>query len=295
MDWYTFAAVMIALLSLSLKFARTFRAEPQVRALDRFARESGLALTAEVRPALVRRLTARERGYTIGAMTSVVGIGLWSITGATVTWSGIVLVAIIGLGAVLGLAVAEWRGAFRPVPDQPRLARSTIPTVADYVSPWQLWAPAVTVLIALSALGSVALASPAGLPSLGLAAGLTATAIAAVVASRFARAELVRRGQPAASVTELTWDDALRSAALRGTIEIPTTLGMASLSATLLALGLTPGLGNFVTWALFGVVAALIVFVLVINRRRATTYYLRRLWPEAAADYADAVARGAAR
>ncbi|TFD49834.1 hypothetical protein E3T55_10405 [Cryobacterium frigoriphilum] len=294
MDWFTLSVVVIVLAGFGMKLARSFRSGPQRRVLERFAREAGLALTPEIEPAVTRRITAHERGYTIGAMTAVVGIGFWSITGTTTEWSGIVLVAIIAIGAVAGVVIVEWRAAFAQVPDQPRIARPTAPAVTDYVSPWEMWASPVVILVAALALGAALAASPLGLWPLVPATVLAAAAVVAAAVSHFAGGALMRRGQPASSVDELAWDDALRGATLRSMVQIPATIGVASLAATLFTLGTLPGLSDVMMWTLFGVLAALVAFMILSNRRAATTYYLRRLWPDLAVEYSDALARGAA-
>jgi hypothetical protein len=148
MDWYTLSVVALVLAAFGAKLGRSFRSGPRLRTLERFARQAGLARAPEIERALIRRTTARERGYTIGIMAAVAGIGLWSITGATAASSGFLLAAIAMIGAVVGRGVAEWRSAFTPVPDQPRIARATTPGLADYVSPLErLATPAVMPLL----------------------------------------------------------------------------------------------------------------------------------------------------
>jgi hypothetical protein len=157
-----------------------------------------------------------------------------------------------------------------------------------------MWANPVVILVAVLALGAALITFPLELRSLVPAILLAAAAIVAAAVSHVAGAALMRRGQPASSVTELVWDDALRSATLRGLVQIPATIGVASLAATLLTLGSVPGLSDVMMWMLFGVLAALITFMIASNRRAATMYYLRRLWPDFADEYSAAVARGVA-
>lgn len=294
MDWFTPAVAMIVFAGFAVKLGRSFRAAPTRRALERVAREVGLALTPEIESTLARRITSRERGYTIGAMTAVAGIGLWSFSGTVANWSGIVLVSIILIGAVVGLGIAEWRSAFAPVPDGPRIARAQTPTLADYVSPVERWSNPVAILLAVGALGVVVVAFPGGLDSLLPALVLAAVAVVTAAVSWIAGAALLKHGQPAASVTELAWDDALRGSTLRSIAQIPMILGAASLTATLYALGTDPAMSSLTTYGLLGLVAVVLAFTIFTNQRRTATRYLRRLWPHSAAEHADAVARGAA-
>ena len=294
MDWFTLAIVLFVLAGLGVKLGLSFRSGPPRRVIERFARDAGLALTPEIEPALTRRIAARDRGFTIGTMTALVGIGVWAIEGTTAAWSGIVLVAIMLIGAVVGLGVAEWRAAFTPAPDGPRVARATTPTLADYLSPVDRWANGVAILLAISGVVAVLAVFSAGLIALLPAIVLAAVALATAGVSWIAGAALLKRGQPAASVTELTWDDALRSDTLRTIVQIPMILGAASLTATLFALGADPAASSLTSPGLLVVGAAVLACTIFTNQRRATTRYLRRLWPDSAAGHSDAIARGAA-
>lgn len=293
MDWYTLSVVALVLAAFGAKLGRSFRSGPRLRTLERFARQAGLARAPEIERALIRRTTARERGYTIGIMAAVAGIGLWSITGATAASSGFLLAAIAMIGAVVGRGVAEWRSAFTPVPDQPRIARATTPGLADYVSPLERLATPAVILSAIALLGAAAFAGVAPsalLPSIVI----VIAAIAAAAVSHVASVSLLGRGQPAASVTELVWDDALRSATLRSLFDMAAILGATSLSLSLFASETVRAMSAVTTYGMPLLSTIVLAFTIVTNLRQHTTRYLRRLWPDLAAEHAQALTRGAA-
>ncbi|WP_146072841.1 hypothetical protein [Cryobacterium sp. Y62] len=296
----------LAMAGLGIRLAYISRAEPRKRMLHAYSQQVGLALVPEIVPELSRRLYRRERAGVVGSMVGlVVGAAvLVAMDGSESLWNGLLVGVAMTVTSTIALILNDSRVAFTPVPDAPRLARSLLPRLADYVTPldrtFSLSFLALATLGYVAVLGVIAINPeqvfddvsvrtilwPAGL--------LLALAAAASLLTWAAAGALLGRGQPASTFIELAWSDAFRSTTLRSLIGIPGII--AAVSTCVLFLSLSdaidlpePGSVGEVLVDSFAIVGPVLVFALIgwsvtSLRNRSTTHYLRRMWPETAAE-----------
>jgi hypothetical protein len=126
-------------------------------------------------------------------------------------------------GTAAGLGALAWRETTRPVRDTgPRVARTSVPVVEDYVAPHErrgAWVLAgVSVAVSL-----VAATGPGpGLPGALVALG-TVVPVAAVIGAELLLRRLVRGRQAASSTLALAWDDVVRARTARDVVSVPLT------------------------------------------------------------------------
>lgn len=270
------------------------------RALDRYARTAGLALSPSVRAAVTARLVRRER-VVLGVAVVFLVAGLAS--SRVLPGAGSVGAVLVPLAAVVARAVALAVHAVRDqlgAPDGPRVARVVQAGVDDYVAPRvRRWTRAThAVALVLAAVGGVVLAvepwgarvtgSGAVLVAAGVLAALSVLALPVVAR---VQARVVDRGQPAAAPVGLAWSDALRSRALLDLVHLPAVLAAAAagvvaiqLTAVLPPPDLRSPAGAVATSALAAVVVLAVVLVLAVSVAapglRTDRYYRQRLWPD---------------
>lgn len=202
------------------------------------------------------------------------------------------LIAVLYLSIVVASAMSSTLSAVRERHAAgPRIARLDSPTLTDYVAPIELIAMRLTAALALAA--SVALiVLLVALPDVAnRTAGLWSAASAAItLAALLAVVEIVARlivSNPRRASTEhaLQWDDAQRSATIRGLINLPTVLAMlvGLLVASQLSALLEPA-GVIVAMVAFLVFPGIVLTLAIIAASKSPElYYLKRLWPEQAA------------
>ncbi|EPD83572.1 hypothetical protein HMPREF1529_02954 [Microbacterium sp. oral taxon 186 str. F0373] len=191
------------------------------RALARFAERSGLPVPVESAAALeayIRRSKLVDY-IALSAAGAAAGLLLMTPLGLTTIYLLAVLVPVV----IVIMIIAAWcsplhERPFSPAQRAPRIARSRVTTVGDYLNrfPRSLTWVLMGLAIASGVCGGWALAT-GGVARADMAAiGIVVSAVAivtGVVLPHF-EAAILRRPQPASSELELAWDDALRVTAL---------------------------------------------------------------------------------
>jgi hypothetical protein len=291
-------------------FAWRLRSSAVVRpaALRETARRAGLAVTPAVEPVLIARLRAQTRAILVGT-TVAFAAGAATLLMLPTPDGGVtapfLLIALSGVGALIGNAIAEGRAALVPLDDRPRLARTPSPTRTDYLSTFDRWTAPVSLSasgLGLAGLGLLITGNPDGaftdaslvqawLP----AAALWVLALAAAAIGRVLTSRILQRGQPAADDVELAWSDALRRGTLRVFAQTPTAVVYSSMAAALLTVSSTVSLESSAgraislaaTLTLVVITLALSGFSLWLEFTTRTPHYLERLWPAVAAQLRD--------
>lgn len=305
MDAYKITLLVVSGVLL-IGFAWQLRPSAAVRprALRETARQAGLAVTPEVEPILIIRLRTQTRATLVGTMVALVaGIAvlLPLPTPDAYVAGPFLLIALAGVGGVIGNAVAEGRAALAPLDDRPRLARTPTPTRTDYLSVFDRWTAPVSLgasALALVGLATLITANPdgafgdAGLVELWLpGAILWVLALASAAVGRVLTTRILQRGQPARDDVELAWSDALRSRTLSVFAQTPATgafcsLALALLSVSSAASGSSAAAQSISLWSILSVMALTLAFSGVtvwstVSMR--TPHYLVTLWPAVAA------------
>ncbi|MEC5183448.1 hypothetical protein RCH12_000903 [Cryobacterium sp. MP_3.1] len=298
---YVFVCCAIA---IACSFAPLSSSKPTKRAreLDKYARRLGVAVPVATAERIVSQLIRREGALMTGGLTGIVLAVITALLlpgGFNAGYVPVLIFGGLGVGSAVGAALASSASAFTPLTG-PRIARSCTPGYADYVPPLERWSgrvlPALALLAVLAAwiafsvgaLGDARLSSTYIWGSAG--AWLAYASIAGLLVSEVLSRRILDRGQPAASATDLAWNDGLRSQALRDLHAVPVTLGFVSILGTFLDIGsLSDYQGGGATAALVGLVllvllsgAALTVLLLDITSK-PQQYYWRRLWADRAA------------
>jgi hypothetical protein len=267
----------------------------------RFARRVDLDLASAPKGRLDARFERRNRAIRLGGTSGVVvgaAIALLlpaDLEGGSDAGPLLVLAGLlVGLGAALLQSSSR---ALQPLPaDASRVARADVPTLADYVPAAEAWS--VRVAVGIGAIGAAAVLVGGGAGLLGvatvgatsvLAAVLAACAVVALVLYEVFARRVVGAGQPAVSVDELAWDDALRAANLRDALAAPLALAVAAIAV---ALGAAAEASLDGPWAhtVVGLSGAVVLGLVVIAGigllLTATTkperHFRRRLWPDPA-------------
>jgi hypothetical protein len=176
------------------------------------------------------------------------------------------------LGQGLGLAISSLVLQLAPRTAAPRIARSTVVTVSDYIPfglraiTWAVWGiGCATVTFALAQTSHE-----------GAAIVILVIAGLGLILSEVAGRAIVRRGQPAGSTDDVVWDDALRSSTLRGLLQVSTfpvlftVIGLSDISGDA---------GAVLDFAVGLEVLALLVWS--VGMRATRQWYLQQLWPGA--------------
>lgn len=281
---------------------------PGDRIAVRVSRRVGLALPAEpLRAKLVHRMRRTTRWTSgvaaVGAVIGIAGVATAAASGAigpedtTPIWlafSGLVL------GGAVGAVLAVVTERPTPEPGQPRVARATPRELRDYLDPIELVGARITAalgvatavaLLAWPAARTTQVATPVAVALLAMAG-----VVALVVLEVAGRRVVLGRSRISESPAELAWDDALRSDDLR---RLVTAVLMTSVYAVIFGVfPLAGALGSLllpdavllvaVNLAFVVLMAAAAVILVLATVRKPARFYLRRLWPEVAAQEARA-------
>jgi len=249
-----------------------------------------LDLPSRLQPAVSARLMTSGRGAVVGgfvfAVVALTAVGL-GFSGAADSQSALwFLLGAVIAGGTVGTTVAALTGS-RTIPsDSPRVARSSVATVADYLYPLERIGARVLVVLAIAVAIAVGLLSSgdAVFPTVFFAILAVITLVLFEIGSR----RVVDRSQPAGSTGELVWDDAIRTLILRDMLVAPLTLG-----AFALIMGLAHLLGSDGgPDSLAGVFPTFIALAVTFYSRasRPQRYFITRLWPNLRwSDTADTV------
>lgn len=196
--------------------------------LDKTARRLDLAVDPANAESVARRLVRRERAGSIGylvALALITPVELHYIQHSlnetkpppytplslVLPWVGVTLGTLVGRGVC---AVLDARRAA----EGPRVARTRVPVLSDYVRPCDVLAVRVLCLLVAPALCAAFVADPGPqshhLHPWLIWAGVAVSLAVWILAELSARA-LLSLGQPATTLTDLAWDDAIRSLELR--------------------------------------------------------------------------------
>jgi hypothetical protein len=159
----------------------------------------------------------------------------------------------------------------------PRVARVRVPVLADYVRPLELWAARLVVLVVVPVTTVVLIITASTrdarvISAPAMIAGVL-VAVALLIAAELAARRLLALGQPASTVLELAWDDALRSRQLRELYLSVMAVGLVLTMFTLVDLNLPDRTQMPLLYGTLGVIAALGVI------GKPAAHYRRRLWP----------------
>ena len=295
---FAFCAVAIV---FSLTPLSSSKPANRARELDKYARRLGVAVPDDSADRIIGRLIRRERALLAGGLTGIVIAVVAALllpAGFDAAYVPVLLFAGLGVGSAVGAALASSTSALRPLVG-PRVARPATPVYADYVPPLERWSGRLLPALALFAVFAAWLAFSVG--ALGDArlttsyiwasagAWLAYAAAAGLMISVLLSRRILDRGQPSASVTELAWNDGLRSQALRDLHAVPLSLGFVSLLSTFFDIGsLSDYAGGGATAALvgLGLLAVLLAggtTLLILDiASRPQQHYWRRLWTDRA-------------
>lgn len=215
--------------------------------LAKYANKQKLPTPNHLRPALIERITQRERAaltcgiagivisFVIGAILQT-AFGGWD---ADMPIAGPLTLMGVAFGGGLGGLVATYRT--KPLaPEQPRVARPIETTLGDYVSKGEriaLWLAPVSIALSTAAMWIIAARTPGVIAEystqfvmLTVVAGFLLLLWGAML---FACTHILNRPQHAGDDLELAWDDAERTVALRGLIDNAIAMAMVSSLVTL--------------------------------------------------------------
>jgi hypothetical protein len=274
----------------------------RARELDKYARRMGVAVPAEIEQRVTARLLRRERLLTIGGLVGIAaatGVALLLPAGFDAPYVGVLLFAGAGVGGSAAAALASSTSELSPITG-PRVARSTVPAHADYVPTLErlgsrllpplalLTLVAAAVALNVGALGEARL-TPAYLWS-SVGAWLAYAAVAALVFAELLAGRILRTGQQATNTTNLAWNDALRSQALRDLSTAPIVFGFSSIVVIFFDVG---SLSDYQGAGALAAVVGLVLLVLIATAgcallvvdlvSKPQQHYWRRLWAGRAA------------
>lgn len=244
-----------------------------------------LDLPSRLQQAVSARLMARERGGIIGALVVGGATVLAFSTGAIdidPTLTVLFLIGAVFAGVGLGTATAALTGKKQVPSDRPRVARSGVATVADYIAPIERVGAWVVVAIAVVLAVVVAVAQPASGRLLVPTVLFAVTAALALLLFEVASRRIVDASQPAGSTAEMIWDDALRSSAIRDLVTAPLALAVYGTVFAVFSLA-DQGVGATAVAGYIGsgfAIAALVTTLLASVVSRPRRYFLARLWPD---------------
>ena len=262
----------------------------RAKLLDKTARELDLAIDEATAPLVTQRLVARERVGAVGTLVieSIVApiYAVWAVHALNshkppaftplflvIPWAAVVFGQIAARAGLMVYEVARRRRVVGP-----RVARAQAPGLTDYVRPLELWitrlvvlalAPATTVLLIVTMRGT----RDGHFISAPLMVAGVLFALAILTAVELAARRLLALGQPASSMVELAWDDALRSRQLRELYLSAAGVGLLVALYSVIAL-------NLPDWTqpilMYGTPA---VIGLTYFYGKPAAHYRRRLWP----------------
>ena len=242
----------------------------------------GVNLPPRLEPAISARLMARDRGTAIGAfafaVAAVLAFQFGIFAGADSYYAFLFVAGTAVTGACVGSAVAAFSGSRTIAPDAPRVARSSVAAVADYVHPIERIGVRVVVAASVVVL-IVAATTTTGIPIL-VTAFLTVMGVASLALFEVVSRRIVDRSQPAGSTADLVWDDAIRSSLLRDLLTAPAALGAFGLifaTATLIDNGTASSTATDATS--LGLSFSGLAVALYGRFSRPRRYFVGRLWP----------------
>jgi len=277
---------------------------PAERLAARTAKRVGLALPAEpLRDRIVRRTRSTRRWIAnCGALGLLLTLG-GVLLGVTAGWIPDPEVALSWLalgGIVLGTAAGALLGVLTDRPqldrEQPRVAHAQHTSLRDYLDPIELVGARIVVALGVVAGLTAAFTPGAAATSMGVTAIVLAAVgmLSLVVLELGGRRIVLARPRPAASAEALVWDDARRGDDLRTLVTAPLMTGLYAFVIGLPALSTAiPRTGVDQTVALvlvnvgfYVLVLGLLAVLALALARQPARFYLRRLWPEVAAQAA---------
>jgi len=284
MDSSDATLIFIVLVAALVMFSVSFREEYQAGLARKLAVRSGLAPTVEQLPLLQEKIGRRQRGAVVGALVG--GLLAWFFTADDASADRIfILAGALAAGGGVGIAITALFLANRRPADAVTYARSTSVSLADYSAPSDRH-----LVRGLVALGAIAAAVTAVMrpdhtvPPLTL--GLTIAAVAALVFFEITARQIVALGQPAGSVTELVYNDAIRAGYVFDLLVAPLTIGtfavLLGLTDIVTSLG-EPVVEALRPWTPLALLAIIIVSAIRAARSDSGWHYLYRLWPDIAA------------
>ncbi|MEO7123963.1 MAG: hypothetical protein ABI400_12780, partial [Lacisediminihabitans sp.] len=124
----------LCLVMLGLSFTRWFTE----RSAYRLATSVGIGLTEDLLPVVRSRLTLQQRGVPIGGLVGLCAATLLLMNDAELSPPQFDVITVYGIavaGMSVGNALIAVRSHSHSDPNQPRLARASAVTMADYVAP----------------------------------------------------------------------------------------------------------------------------------------------------------------
>jgi hypothetical protein len=273
MDWILLALIVgLWLGAILLDSTRYGRAKN----LRRFSRHVPLPLTDAAAATISRRLRRETVGAALGCVPALLvafALAIWSpelLNSA----SGSTIIPLMIAGAALGIAIASTTSLGVPNPDAPRVARTTVPQITDYISAgWIVASSALCVpglLFAALSLPSAQSDTPLVLTTIAIVGAGILTLALCVALSR----HLLTAPQPAYDSLELAWDDAVRAHAFRSLWTAPLAMG---LIAAYLAISLSlPGAQSP---PILEFILAITVVQALLQLSRPGKRFRQRLWP----------------
>lgn len=268
----------------------------QEQAVLRLERSVGIDLPNRLGQRLRLRLLSSRRSSIVGGM---IGITLSALATALPTpspWSAldpVVLVAGTFAGMAAGTSIAAIRSA-RPVADDlMRYARAVAVELDDYIAPLERWLGRAPVALAVASLIALAIFAQRGLVHYASAASfisaglLVLAAVISLVIFETIGRRVVAMGNSVSSPEELVWEDAARALTLRELAAAPTFLGFYGILMSINPLVVTPergATGYSVASLGISLITVVVAGAMLVSALRMQRHFLRRLWPELAAE-----------
>lgn len=286
--WFFSVVVVLAALFVVGRWLYLARPANRLRLLDKVARRADLAIDPANADAVARRLVRRERAGSIGylvilAISAPIELRytqhqLSSPTPPPYTPLNMLLPwASVTLGTLVGRAACAVLDA-RKAADGPRVARAKVPGLYDYIRPLDVLLTRGLVLAVGPGLAVAFLIDNRRGPLSGhlhpwlVVAGVAMTFVVLGAVELAARA-LLALGQPAGTLSDLAWDDALRALELR---QLFATAAMAGVFVSEFSfVGLEPPDALQPLFMYGGIGLAVAIGFL----GKPASHFRRRLWP----------------
>ena len=276
---YALAAVAAAIGVIPLVLAaRTFRRGYQPRAESSFGYAvPPVAATGHSAQRFRRMLALQARGRYLGlalGLAAAVVLDLLRVrtdsAAALTDLAGMIVGGAVGSASVALVAAGT-------VPGGARVARASARRTLDYVHPLDI---ATAVIAAVASVVAVGIAFTRSATSVDhvWTTGLAGAAVVSLVLFWVACRRILRTPHSSSSLSDLSWEEALRSAVLRELVTVPLIFAVLALWGVALSapggafsgLELTAGCALLLCW-----------FIPLVPHGR---YFLRHLWPELAAE-----------
>lgn len=303
MSFFMWMVAAIAAIVFIIPIVLTLTPGGRERSVTRLGRVVGLQVPESLTTQLADRNANRTRAASIGALvgTAVVIVAILAGIIPTSVLAGIIPTSedstgdtwmLLG-GTILGLSIGATVSALstKPViPEGERFARSGAVELEDYLAPVELIGARVAAAVSAAALIVAGILLASGMivvtPALIVGAIVITLGLAGLVMFEIVVRRILDRALPVGSPAELAWNDALRARAMRDSASAPLCLGTWGTLALLLAIGATGSL------TVIAGVAAVVVFITILAAAivsiatRPQQHFLRRLWPDVAAQRA---------